>query len=426
MARRASPVMISTAAAQVVQGQRKPRIPQHSFNLKTRPWQIQPFCIAPVLPGESMQNALFQARIVSDPLKSPLMGWWAEHYLFYVKHRDLEERDLFTAMVLQYGTSMASAESATDVAANYHTSGIDWVAKCLERVVDEYFRDEGDVSTDWTIDGVPIGRVTEKNWMDSIIDATDVVAGAPLPDDADNANMDDLDQMQRQYALLYGQQMTNLDYEDWLRMYGVRLGKEEPHKPELLRYWRSWTYPTNTINPAGGAPSSAVSWSITERADKDRFFREPGFLFGVQICRPKVYLGNQKQAAVHMLNDAMAWLPAVLADDPATSMKLFANNAGPLEGIPTNSYWVDVRDLFLYGDQFVNHDLSEWANKITTPNADLTWQYAEKTDAEALFVDTTTPGTSADSQFLRTDGIITFRILSSMASTDFTGRMPKP
>ena len=32
------------------------------------------------------------------------------------------------------------------------------------------------------------------------------------------------------------------------------------------------------------------------------------------------------------------------------------NNAGPLAGA-TNGYWVDIRDLFLYGDQFVNYDL---------------------------------------------------------------------
>ena len=33
--------------------------------------------------------------------------------------------------------------------------------------------------------------------------------------------------------------------------YGVRLSKaEDPTRPELLRYSRSWQYPSNTVDPA--------------------------------------------------------------------------------------------------------------------------------------------------------------------------------
>jgi len=34
------------------------RRPQHSFSLKSRPWRLDPFMIAPVLPGETLKNLL--------------------------------------------------------------------------------------------------------------------------------------------------------------------------------------------------------------------------------------------------------------------------------------------------------------------------------------------------------------------------------
>ena len=76
------------------------RSPKHTFNLVTRPWQIQPFMIAPVLPGETLKSLTMQARVVTDPVKSKLVGWWHETYFFYVKHRDLTFRDQMIAMHL--------------------------------------------------------------------------------------------------------------------------------------------------------------------------------------------------------------------------------------------------------------------------------------------------------------------------------------
>ena len=74
------------------------RRPQHRFNLKTKPYQIQPFALAPVLPGETLTTAMPQSQAWSDPLAAGVLrniGWWCEYYLFYVKHRDLlgYERD---------------------------------------------------------------------------------------------------------------------------------------------------------------------------------------------------------------------------------------------------------------------------------------------------------------------------------------------
>ena len=40
------------------------RKPVHNFNLESRPFQIQPMLIAPVLAGETLSNLLLQSRIV--------------------------------------------------------------------------------------------------------------------------------------------------------------------------------------------------------------------------------------------------------------------------------------------------------------------------------------------------------------------------
>ena len=55
-------------------------------------------------------------------------------------------------------------------------------------------------------------------------------------------------------------------------------------KPELITYSKEWTYPSNTIDTTSGAARSAVSWAVQLKADKDRYFKEPGFLVGVCVA----------------------------------------------------------------------------------------------------------------------------------------------
>ena len=63
-----------TVLSEVAQMQRRTRSPAHAFNLSYRPWQIQPFFIAPVLPGETMQEVTVQARTVTDSIQNGLIG----------------------------------------------------------------------------------------------------------------------------------------------------------------------------------------------------------------------------------------------------------------------------------------------------------------------------------------------------------------
>ena len=96
---------------------------------------------------------------------------------------------------------------------------------------------------------------------------------------------------------MQGLSMTPPTFEDYLKTFGVKAPpaiREEKHIPELIRYVREWNYPANTVG-SDGSMNSQVVWSIAERADKDRFFAEPGFVFGVTTTRAKVLANSPRK-----------------------------------------------------------------------------------------------------------------------------------
>ena len=222
------------------------RRPQHQFQLRQEAWQIQPFLIAPVLPGETMKNLLLQARVVTDPIKNPLIGWWCEYYIFYVKHRDLAERDLLTAMVLDPSTDLSSLDSPTAVA-NYHLNGtelaIDWVKLCKTRIVEEYFRGEGETELEGAINGLASANVNVNNYLDSATNSDDFVDPSSLDTDMTDVGglggakvlASEVDLVMRQYEFARMHKLTDMTYEEYLGTYGVGSKPEEIHKPELIR-----------------------------------------------------------------------------------------------------------------------------------------------------------------------------------------------
>lgn len=387
------------------------RNPKHNFAIRQRPFEITPFLIAPVLPGETMKNLLIQSRAVTDPIKSPLIGWWMEYFIFYVKHRAMAGSATFQRMMLDTTTSLAAYRDATGTQWTYVADDdVDWTTQCLTAVVNEFFRDDGEVSGDYVITaGRPAARINQEAWWQSVVDRTTILdAIDPVIDQTPTADIkaSQIELALRQYEFLRANSLTNMDYEDYLRTFGIRKEITEVNVPELLRYVREWQYPSNTINSSTGVPTSAVSWAVAERADKDRFFPEPGFIFGVTVARPKVYLQAQTGAAVGMLDDAYAWLPAIMNDDPATSLKEITANNGPFQAT-THNYVVDLRDLFLWGDQFINFDpASTDANIIGLPNAALTnKKYPASADADELFV------AASPANQVRQDGVVSLSIL---------------
>ncbi len=412
----AIPSLVSVA--DVPRVSRQGRRPQHSFNVRTRPWQITPVMAAPVLPGDTLKNLLLQARVVSDPVKNPLIGWWQEFYFFYVPHRAMAGSTAFQAMVLDPALDVTSGNrnAAASVPHYGYANTAAWTTQALDAVTTEFFRDEGE-AIGTAVGDYRLAQLNNTTWLDSVMTQTQfdtleqVDVEVEGPDVNTTVQASEIDKAMRQWEFLRANRLTDQTYEDFLRTYGVRIpDREFVSKPELIRYVREWTYPANTVDPITGTPSSALSWSITERGDKDRLFKEPGVLLGVSVTRPKVYLSGQKGAAIGMLDNVFSWLPATLGNDPYASLKAFVAGAGPLSG-STVGYVVDVKDLYLYGDQLINFALTATdAGLVASPTAALAKKYVTATDMDALFK------TSTVNQ-VKMDGVVSLNILSRVVDT---------
>ena len=281
-----------------------------------------------------MKNALWQSRVISDPLKNRLLGAHKEYWLFYVRLRDLQGSSEFEEMMLDPNKDMSSYRSAASVP-YFHKYGINWTKMCLDKIVEHYFRAEDEGS--FTIDGMPARSVGNDNWTDSLVNDADF---APIEDVDVDANADDtitvgeIDKAQRNFALMRQFGLTEMDFDDYLRTFGIRVAPAESDKPELLRYESDWQYPTNTVDPLTGTPTTAWAMSPSGRADKDRFFKEPGFVIGITCTKPKVYMSRRGGSVTGLLDSALRWLPAMMRDDPYTSMvnvETASKNNGPLD-----------------------------------------------------------------------------------------------
>lgn len=391
---------------------RAPRSPQHPFNLSVKPWQIQPHFIAPVLPGETLKGLFHMSRVVSDPIKDKLMGWWCEYYYFYVKHTDLDARQTLVDMHVT-NASTASLNSAAS-AAHFHNGGINYVKLCLDKVLEWYFRDE-DEAEPTALAGMPPAKINHDGWWQSmrLEDAAtnsehELVGDNPVIPDGAPAGFS---AQYAQWEAMRAVGLTAATFEDYLKSFGVSAPQsedEELRRPELLRFVKDFTYPTNAVEPTTGVPSSAVVWSISERADKARYFAEPGFLFGVQVVRPKVFLSAITGSLTSYMGTAYDWLPRIVDDLPWVSVREFASGAGPapVAYTGTDDYFVDFRDLFLHGEQFRNH--AEQFNAVALPDASGNVKYATEAMADALFV-------AGTAEKIRTDGIVTLNIASAVS-----------
>lgn len=390
------------------------RRPQYDFTIRQRPFAITPFLLAPVLPGETMQYLMLQARTVTEPINSALLGMWLEYYVFYVKHRDLTDiaTDL-EDMVLHVDDPFTTVE-ASDDPTNYAAKGcVDWMHYCLKRVTEEYFRDEGEAWDTYKIGSyLPAAKVMRgrETWMQSICDTADieaidtsvdldVQAGTP---DYVTLEGSDISDLLRNYEYLRDMQLVNMSYEDWLMTYGVKSAPEVSHRPELLRYMREWNMPSNVV-AADSSPRYAVMWSTMERADKPRKFKEPGFIFGVTVLRPKAYMGLQHGQAAGLLNDAYGWLPAMLANQKESRLKSVSHTDLLLPDF-TEDYTIDLGDIYTYGDQFCNYTLADAPGALDLPQSTVNQKYPDGDDADSYFV------TPATNNYASTDGTVRLSI----------------
>lgn len=400
------------------------RKPKHEWYVSAPPYCIQPVMLAPVIPGETLRNFVMQARVVTDPIKNPLMGWWKEYYFFYVRIGDLPNGDALKDMFIASDWDASTYATAAATRTFHGGDGINWTRMCLEACVDHYFRDEGTAAfdSDKVYGEWPLAQLVGNSWTDSLIGATAYAAANDNYDPDLVVGVDDtitgseIEAALTAWEYARAHNLTQMSYEDYLRSNGITVAKERETKPELLRYIRNWQYPSNTVEPTTGVPSSAVSWAISERADKDRFFREPGFILGVTVTRPKVYMTEQIAAMAHFMTNPMDWLPALMNHRPETSMKQFTTSTGPLRASSEN-YWVDLRDLLIYGDQFVNFDSAaatpeEVINKVAIPKTDLSRRYVASTgELLNFFVD------NVDAARVREDGVCNLTIATHQVDT---------
>jgi len=388
------------------------RRPNHTFNLKLTPFAIHPMMIAPVLPGETLQNLLYQCRAVTKPVTAPLIGWWYETYFFYCPFSCLPHADDLKDMVLDpvYDASALKAAS-TNLLEYTFKGGVSYVAECLEAIVRDYFRDEDETWNSPLLNTLPAAKTNGNSVFDSFTLASamasydeTIVVGA---DDSVNASEIETAMQMWQFQRMNG--LVQMDFEDWCSTYGVKPQSiEQDSKAELIRFTREWQYPSNTVNPTDGSVKSAVSWSLKESADKARYFKQPGFIFGVSVVRPKVYFNAQQGSATGLLTNGFSWLPATMNTDQKVSLVKTVDDA--TSGIlinQTQDYWLDVRDLLMYGEQYVNHALNTTdMNAVTLPSTTGGLKYCSSTDVDNLF--------SGTDKFVVADGIVSLGIKSAV------------
>lgn len=387
--------------------ERHTRSPMVNFYVEPDLWEVQPVFAVPVLPGETMTSLTLQSRVVTPPVKSRTVGWWLEYYIFYVPFRQMPDAANLIAMFVDPTVTLApSAASARDY---YSGLGYNFIAQCLQVVVQEWFRREGELWSNFVIRATrPAASHGIDRLDDSLIDTTVLPDGGAIA----GMNVDDLDRARaiveyRRMLKTMGSDGGQIDYEEVLASYGASIRKAAARdRPELLRYIRDWTYPVNTVEPTTGVPTTAASWAISDRADKNRAFTEPGFVFGVQCVRPKIYFSNQTNHGATMLDRAQRWLPPNVDEaGMERSLAEFTTLQGPF-GKPaggfTNGYWLDVRDLLNYGDQHLDGTAAN-CNAVALPAAGaINTRYASQAIADSLKV---TAGA-----LVQCDGNVTLRI----------------
>lgn len=427
---------------------RRHRRPQEPFNIRSRPYEITPFMIHPVLPNESLDNLLMQVDGYSDPIVNRNIGWHVHHQFFYVPLMALASPDYsagnllpdnIAAMMLTAGAAgdIGTAVGVTSAASvpNYAFKGaFDWLSECMHVIIRVFYRDEDDLSgyTPATSMEYPLAYINQRSWIHSLKEES---AGADDPDLPGEDEIEDLDILSgysthfSQWEILRDSGKKDLSYDDYLKAQGVRGASQYSSqeaggemgvfpKPELLRFNRKWVTPVSTFNASTGAPVSALNFSCEERADKTRYFKEPGFLIGVTCTTPKIYLGNQKGSIVGLLTQAEHWLPSVLQGLGYTSMREVLDSVtdGPLIN-QDEDYWFDLGDLFNYGGAgFINHSLGAAQHALAIPDGNpLNKRYLTEAEIKSLFVDST------NDQYIYQDGRVDLDILTTIPADQTAG-----
>lgn len=400
-------------------GMRKERRPKHTWHLKYEPFQIVPHMICRVLPGETMTNCLINARTITAPITNRFIGWWLDHYVFYVKLSQLAGAATYEAMLLDPNASVSAQNLAADSFYFHNGSGPSFVKECHDAVVAEYFRLEGESVTAGTINSRPAAKMVDDNLMHSLTPITEMTDDDFNVDTDSSATIEasEVWEAWQQWQNLQSGGLIDMSYEDYLAASGVRPARiEQRNVPELVRYKRDWQYPVSAIDPSDGTAASAASWTTSFRADKRRFFDEPGFLFGCVLARPKLYSSTHRSTGTDLMTEAARWFPPNTRHDQSVG---WCPDDASVFHAQTNTAWIDLMDLMNYGEQYLNFDfgVDSVANKALNVNFSPYPQPSGQKDyttddwVDSLYVS----GSAADG--VQEDGVCQFTIQGVVSET---------
>jgi hypothetical protein len=397
------------------------RYPKHTFNVRSAAFSVQPIGLAPVLPGETLNSLFMESRVITDPIANSITGFKKEYFFFYVKATQLlgdAIRNMFVDIDDNSDLALANGAPANSLAYYTAKGGVNYTELATKAVVNAYFRDEGEL---WSnvplINGYPAAQIREQSWLDSLIDKDLVPEQAQLDAAADTG---DVERLLTAYEQLRSMGLANITYEEYLATFGIRIDEEKEDRPELLMHTTDFQYPSNTIDPLSGNPSSAVSWVFRQGENKKRkFFREPGFIIGITVTRPKIYFGGLAGSLVSHMTRAWDWMPALLEQMPSSSLRKFEPGTGPLGDrvTDTDGYFVDMRDLLVHGDQFQNRFPFDSLvnvgaiNQLALPDVNLNWRYPTDAMVKSLFKD------PAGNTFIREDGYFSLSLKGKQRDT---------
>lgn len=403
----------------VTRQQRVTRQPSFPHSILGRPWEIVPGGLIPVLPGETMTQAYYQAQFWTDPLKANMKNtpWTYEFFLFYAKFRDLPGweasadglgRDLIQ-MIESNEDQTPNLLVAANLATYENIGSLGLLANAMNRIIECYFREEGqayNLALGPTPEFYPLANVYPGGRRD-VFDRLNVAVGAvPAAEDRRIAMpgfMGGLiEQAWMNYAANANQSTAELqamDYEDIVRSAGGRavvrdVDRDQLHVPELLGMYKHTDYPVNTVEPTTGAPSVAFGHRCKHGFKQNFRFPEFGWIVPVHCWRPKAFMKNQLASFASMMSSRSDWF--IASDDPDADAhwKVIADNTGPLKGImdtPNNGYAIDLRSLMWGGEQFLNYDPATTNTGecfVALPTAAGGRDYVSTTDMDAVWATT--------------------------------------
>lgn len=367
-------------------GARSTRRPIHNWHVRHRPFEIQPVAVAPVLAGDSLKYAKFEGRVITDPIYTAVAGWWAEYFMFYVPFSACDEY----AAIQTYLTSNAEypvltgLDVTTEDWSYYNNAGAgngpNWVRMAMKPIIRHFFRKEGEDWDTYLAGTVPIAGLPTRTWVDFLR------ASSTLPV---SIGSEDYQGRWDAFETLRANNLIDCDFVDYLKMQGVDVppqlqeARQDKRKPELVRYVRQYTYPSNVVDPSTGALSNACSWVVTERSERRIFAGEPGLLVLVSLVRPKLYRSLQNGSGLSLLRNGRLWSSVVQDDAPQETLvtREVPTGTGPIGA--TVDYTVDSNALLAKGDQFVR---GAGAPVSALPNATVTsTQYPTSAEIDALF-----------------------------------------